>query len=234
MKRFLKYMVNKIGFDLVRLPIKLEVNNPYSQYSKLKRQIVDVEALGTMSLSIPGMVTPESGKFLFTLCYLQDLQGDVVEIGSWQGRSSTFLARAVEESNNGSFYAIDHFAGNAGKEEFYSIDGSMENLKDTFKKNISNFGLSDTVNLLDMSNTEASVVFENKTIRFLFIDGDHTKSGVKKDIELFYPRLVKGSFIVFDDYFDEFMGLVEAVDELMEKHEFSKIFYYRHTLVIKI
>tara|TARA_B110000971_G_C19854619_1_gene428775 strand:+ start:320 stop:454 length:135 start_codon:yes stop_codon:yes gene_type:complete len=26
---------------------------------------------------------------------------------------------------------------------------------------------------------------------FLFIDGDHTKSGVKKDIELFYPSLVK-------------------------------------------
>ena len=79
-----------------------------------------------------------------------------------------------------------------------------------------------------------SINFEDKIIRFLFIDGDHTKDGVKKDIELFFPRLVKGSIVVFDDYFEGFPGLLESVDEVLLNYNFSKIFYFRHTLVIKI
>ena len=112
------------------------------------------------------------------------------------GRSTTFLARAVKESNNGKFYAVDHFRGNPGKEQFYEVNGSINRLKDNFIKNISSFGLSDVVNLLDMNNTEAAARIKDNTIRFLFIDGDHSKEGVQKDIELFFPMLTKGSIIV--------------------------------------
>ena len=42
--------------------------------------VVDLEKLGQLSLTIPGMITPEAGKFLYTLCYMQDIPGDVVEI----------------------------------------------------------------------------------------------------------------------------------------------------------
>lgn len=234
MKRFVRKIINKLGFDVVKLQKPGESSNLYCQYSKINQQIIDIEAMGDMSLSIPGMITPDSGKFLYSLCYMQELQGDVVEIGSWQGRSTTFLARAVKESKNGNFFAIDHFGGNIGKEEFYKVDGSMNQLKMNFEKNILKFGLSNTVNLLDMSNEEASDEFKDKTIRFLFIDGDHTEEGVKKDIELFFPRLVPGSIVVFDDYFDGFSGLITAIDELLKENKFSRIFYYRHTLVIKI
>lgn len=234
MKRIIKKILNKFGLDIVKLEMATSSDNPYCHHSKVNNKIIDVEMLGKMSLTIPGMITPEAGKFLYSLCYMQDLKGDVVEIGSWQGRSSTFLARAVKESENGNFYAIDHFAGNLGKEEFYAVDGSMSSLKEKFNENISKFGLSDVVNLLDMINTEAVDKIKNKTIRFLFIDGDHTKDGVKKDIELFFPLLTKGSIVVFDDYFEGFPGLIEAVDEIFEQYAFERVFYHRHTLVIKL
>ncbi len=233
-KKLIKKIANKFGVDIVKLETVSGSENPYCQYSKVKSNIIDVEILGQMSLTIPGMITPEAGKFLYSLCYMQDLDGDVVEIGSWQGRSSTFLARAVKESGNGSFYAIDHFGGNIGKEDFYAIDGSLSNLKDNFNKNLSKFGLNNVVNLLDMVNTEAAEQIKDKTIRFLFIDGDHTKKGVKKDIDLFFPHLKKSSIVVFDDYFEGFSGLIEAVDEIFEKYNFERVFYYRHTLVIKL
>ena len=200
----------------------------------MNKNIIDIEILGKMSLCIPGMITPEAGKFLYSLCYMQDLKGDVVEIGSWQGRSTIFLATAVKESGNGDFYAIDHFKGNKGKEDSYAVNGNLDNLKDNFNQNIANFGLSNIVNLLDMINTEAAKYLEEKTIRFLFIDGDHTKNGVKKDIDLFFPRLKKGSIVVFDDYFEGFPGLIEAIDELFEEYSFDRIFYHEHTLVVKI
>ena len=234
MKRIIRKIVNSFGVDIIKLEKATGLDNPYCQYSKVKGNIIDVEMLGKMSLSIPGMITPEAGKFLYSLCYMQDLEGDVVEIGSWQGRSSTFLVRAVKESGNGNFYAIDHFGGNVGKEEFYAINGSLGSLKDSFNDNLSRFGLIDSVNLLDMVNTQACEKIKGKKIRFLFIDGDHTKDGVKKDIELFFPQLEKGSIVVFDDYFEGFSGLIEAVDEILEKYNFDKVFYHRHTLVIKI
>ena len=85
-----------------------------------------------------------------------------------------------------------------------------------------------------MVNTEACEKIKGRKVGFLFIDGDHTKDGVKKDIELFFPRLEKGSIVVFDDYFDGYLGLIEAVDEILEKYNFDRVFYHRHTLVIKI
>lgn len=234
MKKIVRKLVNSLGYDLVSLEKSMDYGDFYSKYSGVNKNITDIEKLGKMSLTIPGMITPEAGKFLFTLCYMQETAGDVVEIGSWQGRSTTFLARAVKESKNGNFYAIDHFEGNVGKEEFYKVDGTLSSLKANFQGNIERFQLDDTVKLFDMVNTEASMKLENNIVRFLFIDGDHTKKGVSKDIELFFPKLTKGSIVVFDDYFEGFPGLIEAVDEMFEKYNFSRVFYYRHTLVVKI
>ncbi len=234
MRRFIKKIINKFGIDIVKLDVANHSSDPYCQNSKVFKNIIDIEKLGGMSLSIPGMITPDSGKFLYALCYMQELNGDVAEIGSWQGRSTIFLARAVRESKNGHFYAIDHFGGNVGKEEHYVVNGSLNGLRESFEENISRFKLSETVNLLNMSNVDAAEKLKENTIRFLFIDGDHTKSGVKKDIELFFPRLAKGSIVVFDDYFDGFPGLIEAVDDIMNEYSFSRIFYYRHTLVLKL
>ena len=234
MKQIIKKVLNFFGFDIVKIEKVSDSHDPYCHYSQIKENIVDIEMLGKMSLTIPGMITPQAGKFLYALCYMQTIKGDVVEIGSWQGRSSTFLARAVKESGNGNFYAIDHFGGNIGKESFYEVDGSLENLKENFLVNLAKFGLDDSVTLLDMDNTQAAEKLKNHTIRFLFIDGDHTKEGVEKDIALFFPKLVKGSIVVFDDYFEGFPGVIGAADALLSQYNFDKVFYHRHTLVVQL
>lgn len=232
MKKIIKFILNTVGYKLSKIENVQPNSSIYSTFSKQKK-IVDLDVVGNVGEMIPGMVTKESGKFLFSLCYMQEIEGDVVEIGSWQGKSASFLARAVKESNNGQFYAIDHFKGNVGKEHFYAT-GKQVNIKDVFIENITKVGLKDCVNLLDMENTAAAKILEKKSIRFLFIDGDHTFSGVSKDIKLFLPMLKKGSIVIFDDYFKGFPGLIEAVDDFLQCQEVSRIFYYRHTLVVKI
>ena len=234
MKKTIKKIINKFGYDLVKLNNSIDFDDIYLKYSSVNNKIINIENLAKISLKIPGMITPNAGKFLFTLCYMQEMKGDVLEIGSWLGRSTSFLARAVEESKNGNFYAIDHFKGNIGKEEFYSVDGELTNIKENFLSNMKNIGLDKIVNLLDMINHEAAKEIEGNTVRFLFIDGDHTKKGVSKDIKLFFPMLKKGSIVVFDDYFEGFPGLLEAVDEVFLMYNFDRIFYHKHTLVIKI
>ncbi|MDH5740481.1 MAG: class I SAM-dependent methyltransferase, partial [Nitrospira sp.] len=178
-----------------------------------------------------------AGKSLFMLCYTQQLQGDVVEIGSWQGYSTSFLARAVAESGNGRMYAIDHFKGNVGKEDFYTVGKSdLSDLEERFRENMQRLNLAQTVRLLVMSNQDAreELCREAVKIRFLFIDGDHSRDGVQRDVELFFPLLMKGAIVVFDDCSLSAPGVIEAVDRLLENNGCEKVFAFSNTAVVVI
>ncbi len=235
MKTAIKKICNKLGYNTGKLKKGINSLDPYCPICLSSTKIIDLESLAQISLQIPGMITPNSGQFLYSLCYMQVLQGDVVEIGSWQGRSTSFLARAVENSKNGKFYAIDHFNGNVGKEKCYVVNNKdLSDLKENFISNINKIGLSNSVNLLDMPNEEAEVIIRDIKIRFLFIDGDHTEEGVEKDIALFFPKLMAGSIVVFDDFSEGFPGVIKAVDNLINRQKFSRIMSYRKTLVLMV
>lgn len=234
MRTAIKKILQHFGYEVYR-PIKFDGSfNPYNSLLEA-RAIVDLERLASISLSIPGMVTPQSGQMLYSLCVMQETSGDVVEIGSWQGRSSSFLARATRDSKNGQFYAIDHFRGNVGKEDSYVIGKEdLSDLKHNFLENMKSLDLVSSVNLMDMPNSEAAVNFHPEQIRFLFIDGDHTAEGVSKDIELFFPKLCSGAIVVFDDFSHTFPGLIQVVNNLLESTEITQCLSYKNTLVIRI
>ncbi len=197
-------------------------------------RIPNLETITIIGAQIQGMISIDSARFLYTLCYLQDEKGDVLEIGSWLGRSTVFLANAVKDSRNGSLYAVDHFKGNRGKEHFYKVgEDDLSDIKTLFLDNLNSCQVRDYVNVLDMPNHDALLHISDNSFRFLFIDGDHSKKGVEKDIELFFPLLVEGALVIFDDYSGDFPELVSVVDNLIEKGDFSRVMYYRNTIVLK-
>jgi len=191
-----------------------------------------LEQLAGISRAIEGMISPDSGKLLYALCVAQAESGNVVEVGSWQGRSTSFLARATSHSGNGKFFAIDHFLGNEGKEASYVVGAKdLSDLRRGFEDNMRSVGLWDHVTLLDMPNTEAASLVSGP-VRFLFIDGDHTEAGVEADISLFWPLLTPNAIVVFDDFTTGFDGLVKAVRRLLEREKFAQVFSYAKTLVV--
>ncbi len=232
----IKSLINQLGYDVMKYT---SIDDRKDIFSKIKlssvENIIDIDALGNSSLLVPGMIPAKSGQFLYTLCYFQRLRGDVVEIGSWQGRSTTFLAMAAKNSGNGKVYAIDHFKGNLGVENCYRIRKSdLSDLKTKFINNMEEMDLFEAIQLLDMSSEEAAKYIDDKSVRFLFIDGDHTKGGVRKDIELFTPKLKRGSIIVFDDFSARYPGLIDAVDELLGEVKFSRKMTYDRTLILRL
>jgi len=48
----------------------------------------------------------------------------------------------------------------------------------------------------------------------MFIDGDHSYEGVKKDFELYSPQLEGGGYLVFDNYRD---GTCPGVDRFVDE-----------------
>lgn len=85
-----------------------------------------------------------------------------------------------------------------------------------------------------MPNHEAAEKITKNSIRFLFIDGDHTKTGVEKDISLFFEKLTENAIVVFDDYDNSFPGLVEAVNELLKTAKIKRKYRMNRMLIIRM
>jgi predicted O-methyltransferase YrrM len=222
---------------------KLEIRRTYNQntselsptpISKLvpTHSILDLAILENMANKIPGMSNSSDLKILSALCFYQTQEGDVVEIGSWQGRSTIFLKYATDSSKNGAFFAIDNFKGNVGFEEEYIVGTKdLSDLKSNFLLNMRNTGIKD-ISLLDMHSEEAVLSFK-KQIRFLFIDGDHSPEGVMQDVKLFYPCLVESAIVVFDDFAAHVPGVLNVATEYLSDGRFVEPLMYKNTLIVR-
>jgi hypothetical protein len=121
------------------------------------------------------------------LCVIGSLMENIVEIGSWKGRST----HALLSSGCPSVTAVDHWQG--------SID-SIGNLEfahkevlefDIYQHFIDNLGHFKNLNVLKISSIAASKCFAKSSVDMIFIDGGHTKAEVKADIEAWLPKCKK-------------------------------------------
>jgi len=142
--------------------------------------------------------------------------GDLfVEIGSFKGQSASCMG--VEIINSGKaikFDAIDTWEGS----EEHQAGGECEDpnvvagtLFEEFIKNIE--PVKSVVNPVRMFSTEAYKQYEDKSISFIMIDGDHSYEGVKADVLNFYPKMKPGGFMTGDDAWspDVWRGAVDAI-----------------------
>ena len=144
-----------------------------------------------------------------------------VEIGSARGKSACYIGLALTENARGRLYAIDPHR---------STDWNDANLPaetlEAFRANIAALGLSDQVTILRSTSEDAAREWQ-EPIDLLFIDGDHSYEGVKRDWELFAPHVKPFGIVVFHDTGWELphyrtearadMGVPRFVDELRER-----------------
>ncbi|MDD2734680.1 MAG: class I SAM-dependent methyltransferase [Desulfuromonadaceae bacterium] len=134
-----------------------------------------------------------------------------VEIGSYLGASTCFIARGMKLSKSG------------GSARLYCIDtwmnqGMSEGNRDTYREFMENIGpyREFIVPIRSMSNAAVSTV--TGMVDFLFIDGDHSYDGVCDDIKAWFPRLSSGAVVAFHD-FGWAEGVQRAVGELVRPVE---------------
>jgi len=226
-KRVLRSVVRIAGYDIVR--VAKPRPTPRVQFG-----FTDLSEYRRTTNAIPGMISPEAAELLYGIAVVQNVEGDILEIGSWQGKSTSYLARAVVDSRNGHMFAVDHFMGNAGKENLYFVNGGWVDLKAQFERNMHILNLHDAVTLLPYSSEQAYPKLADRVFRLLFIDGDHTEQGVKKDIELFCPLVRTGGVVVFDDFNNTSPGVVLAAEQWVKLQRPRSSFICGNMLVCKI
>jgi hypothetical protein len=83
------------------------------------------------------------------------------------------------------------------------------------KKTLSDY--SDKLEYIQKTSEEA-VNFVPNDIDFIYIDGNHSYDFVKKDIELYYPKVKKGGIIGGHDFCADYLGVCTAVIEFVQKN----------------
>lgn len=71
--------------------------------------------------------------------------------------------------------------------------------------------------LLRELSQNASQIFFDRSLDFVYIDGNHSYEAVKQDIESWYPKIRSGGLLIGDDYSVYFLGLCQAVNEFCQK-----------------
>jgi predicted O-methyltransferase YrrM len=150
--------------------------------------------------SIEGWLPQIEGQWLFnTAQSLPDL-ANIVEIGSYKGRSTCCLALGCRSSKKRVF-AIDSFDGGPDLPKANSLKDFSENLKRS--------GLAGYVQpVVGLSGDMARAW--DKPIHFLFIDGSHAYEDVVADFVGFYLHVAPGGIIALHDVGDDWPGVLNA------------------------
>lgn len=176
---------------------------------------------------IEGWLTPDEALGLYTVAHKLPKEATVVEIGSWQGKSTYCIAKGLR---SGKVYAIDPFNADGGfdtvsGEDYTKIKGE-KNLLNIFNENMKKFGVAEKV--ITKKGYSSDFPAEFTGIDFLFIDGDHSIPGCKNDYDLYSGKVKPGGFIAFHDYYHDRpeLGPTHVVDQIIQQlNEFK--FYNR-------
>lgn len=117
-----------------------------------------------------------------------------IEIGVLKGDNVCLLLQ--ECPNIHKLYAIDPYITHKDYDTHRSQE-DMDNFKKTAIDNFKDFG--DRVELIEKTSIEAATQFEQESIDFVLIDGDHSIEGIKSDLKLYYPLLKKGGYVFIHD-----------------------------------
>lgn len=138
---------------------------------------------------IEGWLSEAQGRALFRAAAETRGRGAIVEIGSWKGRSTTWLASGARLAGH-RVYAIDP---HRRSREYPDAETKHE-----FLANLARNGLTAAVEPLVMTSEEAAARVAGP-VELLFIDGDHSYEAVRRDAELWLPRLIDGGTVMFHD-----------------------------------
>jgi Methyltransferase domain len=178
----------------------------------------------TRIADVEGWLRPEEAELLIrvTRCAVTGHEiPNVVEIGSFCGKSTIVLASAARSANTSArVYAIDPHLGEVGAE------GSADGIRvgpptfERFQTNVAATGLAQVVEPIRQRSFD---VRWRAPIAFLFIDGLHDYASVARDFFHFESHLSDGAYVAFHDCDDNYPGVGAFVAGLAASGRYEEV-----------
>lgn len=139
-----------------------------------------------------------------------------VEIGCFKGRSTVAMCELIQKYNKQiNFFAVDHFKGSWEHQD----DPTLKDLFKIFLQNTIDYNKS--LNIIPQPSEMAAENFKDGSIDFVYIDASHDYESVKKDLNVWFPKLKYDGVMGGHDYGWE--SVKQAVDEFANKNNLQAI-----------
>lgn len=138
-------------------------------------------------------VTPHKTNFTLCMSHLGFTRGKFLEIGSFEGRSTCwFLQNGL--ADDGTMVCVDTF-----KPYWYEGGDLLEKFTTNVREVKKKYQVLDTF-AMESPKALAQLIQQKKIFDFIYIDGDHSPSGVITDACMAWGLLRQGGVMLFDDY----------------------------------
>jgi predicted O-methyltransferase YrrM len=134
--------------------------------------------------------------------------GTFVELGAWLGKSSSYLC---DKATGQQIIIIDSFKGT---QEYIDSYYNLAKTADIYELFVENMG-SRKYKAIKATSKAASRKFKDESLDVVFIDLNHSYESVKEDIALWLPKVKKGGYLAGDDYHQNWPGVIQAVNEML-------------------
>lgn len=143
----------------------------------------------------------------------QNLTG--AEIGVYKGDNAEFILSLLKPTI---LYLIDPW-NNFMDTDSNEIIGEIQYIQT--QERLKMYG---NKRLIKRTSEEASKLFNNEELDFVYIDGDHSYRQVKQDLGLWYSKVKKGGVLSGHDYHKTMEGVVLAVNEFVSENKLQLMY----------
>lgn len=162
----------------------------------------------TAARAAPGFMPDDEGAALYAAAR-DAIPGPLLEVGSYLGKSTLYLAAAARE-RGGVVVTVDHHRGSEEHQpgwEYHDpalVDpavGRVDTLPG-FRRTIASAGAEDVV-VAVVAAGEALAALWARPLAFVFIDGSHTDESAQRDYAGWAPHVAPGGTLAIHDVFPD-------------------------------
>ena len=194
---------------------------------------------------IPGWIN--DAEFIYPQMVEQAQSGDhFVEIGTFLGQSTSYMCQLIKDSGKDIkfdsidlFWPIEHvirnYKSSGHPKEFnqYLSDLQKYDLRapDVINHPLRILGVQEYVNLITCDEKYAHRLYDDNSLKFVWIDGDHGKDIVYNDLVNFWPKMKSGGTIGGDDI--AYQEVLDDVKKFSKEYDVKVKYDYNSFLITK-
>lgn len=187
--------------------------------------MLELEELETLD----GLISAEVGELLHNQAAVVPASNAIVELGSYKGKSTAYLARGSAIGHGAPVFAVDAWSEEVSAWRNRILERLPSATYREFIGQLRKAGVADHVNPVRSMTTLAAEMWVDELggalkVGLLYIDGDHHFDAVLADYRAWRPHLADDTLIIFDDY-DQTNnpGVLAAVSALAENGEIVNV-----------
>lgn len=156
-----------------------------------------------------GFLDEEEGQCLYEIALEASGRGPCLEIGSYCGKSTVYIAAACK-TNNSILFSIDHHRGSEEQQPgqpyfdpglFDPKTGRLDTFCE-FRKTLEKAGIEDTVVAMVCRSDVAARRWATP-LSMVFIDGGHSKEAAQTDYDCWARHIIPGGYLLIHDIFKD-------------------------------